>query len=326
MSTIYLHVGPHKTGTTYLQKLWENNTESLAKNRLLYPKIFYTANGQHHFVTHLLANNFDETFQQAVEFLNAAEEDIILSSENFSVLKKEQFATIRKVLAGKEIKVVYYYRHSTQRFLSKWQETIKQGERHSFYEYYTKHNLKPFQSNELNPLLLLDMLSQVFGKKNIHIVDYKQAYSQLSMMKEFEKIMHRENVIPDANETVNSMSNLADIEIIRVLNYKAFKSGILKQSNVREVYNMLIYKNILNTEKVKEKIFKYSTLLKLGNTQVDRQIHSNMEKQYGSNFVNNTTKVEEKEYLLINDRYLLDEQIMAELDQVFALVSQHVKA
>ena len=66
MSTVYLHVGPHKTGTTYLQKLWESHPEQLKQHNLVYPKVFYMAKGQHHIVTHLLSNDKGEAFQRGM--------------------------------------------------------------------------------------------------------------------------------------------------------------------------------------------------------------------------------------------------------------------
>ena len=325
MSTVYLHVGPHKTGTTYLQKLWESHPEQLKQHNLVYPKVFYMAKGQHHIVTHLLSNNKGEAFQKGMSTLNNIEEDIILSSENFSSLTKKQFEDLRNALKGKKIKVVYYFRNPTQRFISKWQETIKHGGVVSFYEFYATNVQKPLLSNDLNPLLLLERLSQVFGKKNVYIIDYQNAYSTLSMMKEFQKVTGRKQVIQDIDVSVNSMSDLADIELIRIFNEKALQRNLLQQSNIREMYYSLLKQNIITNEHFKKEIVKHVTPIVLGDTFLDKRVYEILKQQYGDNFVNTLSKPKSRKYNVINDRYMMNENLMTDINHTFDILLKHVR-
>ena len=325
LSTIYLHVGPHKTGTTYLQTLWEKCPEELKKHNLVYPKVFYMAKGQHHLVTHIRHDIKGESFHKEISFLNNITEDIIISSENFSILTKKEFEELRHIFKNKKIKVIYYFRTPTLRFISKWQETIKHGETESFFEYYTKHSIKPLNSTELNPLLILQILSEVFGKNNLYIIDYQRAYSNQAMMKEFEKVMNKKDVIADVDMTVNVMADLVDIEVLRLLNHKAMTDGLLQGSNIRELFYMLLRKEKIDMSKVKEKISKYLTSIVFGNTFIDRHVYFKLKKQYSKNFVNELSPTKDKKYQLINDKYMMDEGIMVEINHIYDVLSEHME-
>ncbi len=324
MSTIYLHVGPHKTGSTYLQTLWEQSFKELKKHNLVYPKVFYMAKGQHHLVTHIRQNIRGKSFQSGISLLNSIKSDIIISSENFSILTKKELEELRELFKNKDIQVIYYFRNPTQRFISKWQETIKHGATESFFEYYTKHSIKPLKSNELNPLLFLQDLSEVFGKNNLHIIDYQQAYSNKSMMKEFGKVINKIDVISDIDIIVNEMADLMDIEIMRLLNYKAMVDGSLHGSNIREVFYMLLRNEKINISGVKEKMSKYITSMVCGDTLIDRHVYLKLRQQYSTNFVNALSLNKNKSYKLINDRFMMDQTIISEVNNIYDVILEYI--
>lgn len=321
MSTIYLHVGPHKTGSSYLQNLWNTHTEVLEKNGLIYPKTFYRANGHHQLTAHLLTDNFGKEFQKDAAYLNALQEDIILSSESFSNLKKKHFLKLKEVFRNKNIKIIYYFRNPTQRFLSEWQETIKQGSMKSFFEYSNNHFMKPLHSRKLNPLPFLEDLVNVFGRENLYLIDYNNAYSNMSMMAEFEKIPGKKKLIPDIDKTVNKMRDLAQIEILRLLNYKAFQEGWLKHSNVRQIFYKKLRKNLIHTEALQNKLHKYDTEISLGDTMVDKRIFQRLNQNFKNCFVNDISEMKDVKYHIISDKWLLDKDLLKEVDNIYHIIA-----
>ncbi|MEN9562864.1 MAG: hypothetical protein RIR73_1108 [Chloroflexota bacterium] len=133
MSTVYLHVGPHKTGTTYLQYLFATQAKSLEQQGILYPSVGRGQFNGHHNIAWFLANipfSNVERSDLSKSILKLARQDqgnILLSSEEFSKLDKFQLMELRKVFWQKKFHVLYFKRNGTQLIISLWQEIIKSG-------------------------------------------------------------------------------------------------------------------------------------------------------------------------------------------------------
>lgn len=86
----FIHIGTHKTGTTYLQFWMHKNSKALRKLGLLYPPIgFKTDNPKHAHLNAALyrASDAQETssvWNTLSDIMEKRSEDIILSSESFS--------------------------------------------------------------------------------------------------------------------------------------------------------------------------------------------------------------------------------------------------
>lgn len=309
MSSLYLHVGPHKTGSTYLQALLGSNTDVLKQHNIIYPKNVFYAAGQHTLRKYYLANDFGKEFQDGVTYLNSLKEDIILSSENFMLMKKEHFEKLKDDFPNKDIKIIFYFRNPSKRLISDWQETVKHGNTRSFFEYSTNHFFKPLSSNKLNLVLFLTEITNVFGKDNLYLIDYDTAKKNNSMMQEFNKVIGHDNLILDADKSVNKMRDLFQIEILRYMNQRAANEGKLNTSNIRELFDKKLKTKEISIDSIEKYFKKYYVTLSLGNTMADRSLYNLIKKRFHNRFINQISIPSETSYKIISDRWVFDNKI-----------------
>lgn len=320
MKKIYLHIGPYKTGTSYLQLLWNNNAKSLEENGFIYPQITLENNAHHGLVSLFKKGNMESDSNETIKYLNELEEDIILSSENFSVLNKRSLLNIRKIFSNKKIIVIFYFRNPTQQLLSRWQEKIKYGNVQSFFEYTSYFVMHPFKTHDINYFPLFEIIIDVFGKDNLYLIDYDSAYKNQTMLAEFDKVLGKDNFIKETKETINKMTDLAEIEILRTLNYKASKDGRNIDYSVQNNFKDKLRNNLINIDSLVQKIHKYDQDILLGNTVADRAIYNKLKHNYEDCFVNNIAGPNEKKYQVIGNEWVLDKNLTAEVDTIYKVL------
>ena len=136
---LYLHIGSHKTGTTSIQFALKENTKALAENGLLF--FFQKQNGSwegfpdlHDWIKYIEANRVVPrgaqvpNLKQLVSSLSKYEQDIIISSENFSFFfEKKPIEDLHSALSKvfDEIRVICYLRRQDQHIISHAQEGSK---------------------------------------------------------------------------------------------------------------------------------------------------------------------------------------------------------
>jgi len=307
---LFIHVGPHKTGTTYIQEILESNSKRLQKHGYTYPKIFYMAKGQHHIVTHLLQNNNQEDFLQECQEINESENDIILSSENFIYLNRKQLERLRDLFEKRDIILIFYFRNPLQRFFSYWQEMIKHGETISYFNFFTRNSMFPFATKQLNTLVFLKKLIAVFGKESVRIIDYDHASSEKKVFELFEKVLGTALHL-ESNKVVNQSMDIGEVEIIRYLNIQGKERGILQGSNIRESYRKAVLKNKITDkiELVKSIQEQYKFSLNYGETYIDREIYNIYRKQYSTLVVNDIAQAKSKKQILISEEWMMHREI-----------------
>src|SRR5699024_12805516 len=88
MTTVYLHIGAHKTGTTALQYFLWNNRKRLRKEGYLYPKLGLGGYSHGVLANVIKPNNRDPKLPEysrrfREEVLNSRHDNSVLSSEVF---------------------------------------------------------------------------------------------------------------------------------------------------------------------------------------------------------------------------------------------------
>ncbi|WP_114961807.1 hypothetical protein [Tritonibacter mobilis] len=88
--TAYVHIGTHKTGTTYLQSWMRKNANTLAQLGIVYPDIGLTPKDAAHKVLALEARTAPDTLSETESWAQLADivaetsGDVVISSETFS--------------------------------------------------------------------------------------------------------------------------------------------------------------------------------------------------------------------------------------------------
>jgi len=219
MSKLLLHIGPHKTGSTYIQKFFFENSDELRRLGVNYPMLGLAGQfGQHELVEKVKTLDAEALQLYLAEFIGP--DSNFVSSENFDRLHAADIEKLGKVLAGMlteagDLRILFYQRNYADLLPSWWQEEVKHGAVSSFYEFVLPHLLRPFASNLVNPSLVLDLYAAVFGKDNITIVDYDRAKDDL-LLPIFGLLGLGLQVA--GNEIVNSSLKVELVEVLRALN------------------------------------------------------------------------------------------------------------
>ncbi|MFC4700053.1 hypothetical protein ACFO4O_07800 [Glaciecola siphonariae] len=307
MKTLYLHVGPHKTGTTAIQKFMLDNQQTLFAEGLLYPKRFIRIFGHHHIRERIAQRAFTD---EDIAFFKDSQCNFVVSSEDLISLNKQDFSYFKQSLPFLNIKVVFSWRRASYKLYSIWQEVIKHGGTVDFFEYYHEHLARPAMSQMLSPDLKLGMFSQVFGKENICLIDYDASANNNSLIEDFLQAVGsqiNDQMTFDANnESARNVSlSVEDTETVRALNYllKDKASGPIVRTAFQEHKESLSGDDLSYVQGL---INEFATALRIGNYAIDIRAEKLMSQDYASNMLNYEPRAGSKEVKLPSTKWLLD--------------------
>ncbi|WPC74291.1 hypothetical protein [Vibrio porteresiae] len=304
--TIYLHIGPHKTGTTVIQKASLDNRNILEKYSVTYPDVFFEALGHHKLVDSVRGRkNLSDDFDS---LLNSSEK-ILLSSENFISFSLEDLKYLKTCLSKFDVKIIYAWRRSSLKMYSMWQESIKHGCSKPFYSYFYNDLIRPGESRSLMQKINLDMYASVFGKDNIYILDFDALSDNKSLVTDFFSIVGVDGAEVDVSNQSKGIKNEsldpATIEILRCLNSLSKFAGFPENARTREAFlsnQELVSENI---EKAKLLMGDYYEEFAVGDYFIDRVTEKNITEHYSSNLVKYENKSRTKKIRVVKQDWLL---------------------
>jgi hypothetical protein len=173
---LILHVGPHKTGSTYLQHRLLKSRNSLREYLWEYPD-FGIQQFAHHKIYSWLANNsadVDGVNDTSIAALVEKFPQLILSSEDFVYLSKNRLQHLKSLMPGTDIQVIYFLRSPIDTWPSHWQELVRHGKDMTFLEYLCAFIgwTAPFEVSIMNPITQMAKFVEVFGRHAVRIVCY----------------------------------------------------------------------------------------------------------------------------------------------------------
>jgi hypothetical protein len=222
MPEYVIHIGPHKTGTTYLQAAFQTFRPQFLRRGIWYPEQWQGDDklGHHRLVQRLRARTSDGLGEEFAS-LNASNHEVILiSAEDLSDLKPDAIRYFKGLLADASAHVVFYCRRWSELLPSGWQEHVKHGETITLPEFLAAHVVNPFGTHVINYSRTLDRYAEHFGISNIRLV----SYSNLLDVGDDLFIRFCKNLLswddpPKPNsERVNTSLNPIDVELLRSLN------------------------------------------------------------------------------------------------------------
>jgi hypothetical protein len=170
---IVLHVGPHKTGSTALQRMMKAGRAGLAEVGCHYPTSGLRDSGHHLLV---LSCEGSSGAYDPVDLISevAGASTVIISSENLCLTPVEGLGKVRDLFAGTPIRVIYYLRRLCDLWPSHWQELVKHGQSISFAEYVMRQLLggRHARGTDASQFEHLERLSGAFGHAAIEIIGY----------------------------------------------------------------------------------------------------------------------------------------------------------
>ena len=206
MTTIYLHVGAPKTGTTALQYFLYDNRTVLEQHGICYPDFAFgfpgiPDNRNGHFLVHRVLDEhrhrvrekekeiFDVGFRKLEELVGQYDQ-ILLSEEtlwNDREMQTKKYEKIRNACEkiGAKLQIIVYLRRQDLVLPSYWGQLVKSRLAMSFSEFLASGK---YQQYRLDYAKHLQMLEDVVGRENIIVRPYeKQQYqgAQKSIFSDF---------------------------------------------------------------------------------------------------------------------------------------------
>ena len=281
-----IHIGPHKTGTTYIQKCLVNNREKLLDAGVFYPEIGQEFLYGHHNIVKSIVHKEDSSIDRLIESVPIGIKHVLLSSENFDNVSVDSIEYMASRFYGFNVRVIYYKRDAEPLLFSNWQENIKHGGVSSWSEYIISHLTYPYRSMIINPNLVLDKYAGVFGVESIQIIDYEKIMQQgkdiaVALLKQINADVGIDLPTKDVNKSMRA----AATEILRALNQIFANENKLKAFNVRQAFF-----RTLNDDAIKP-IFKelisvvceYNVPFTLSGSPVLKLLENQFLEKYGKN-------------------------------------------
>lgn len=221
MAEFVFHIGPHKTGSTYLQNCLCSARAELAAKGVIYPTTWQIETNHQGLPAKLKTAKDLESLCADFRLL-ASEDVVVLSSEDLSSLEYDSLLLLKELIGDQKARFVFYCRRWSELLYSCWQENVKQGSLETLPEYYVPRLANPFESNILNFNIVLDCYASIFGRHSIQIVSYSNLRDKKVDI--FRHFVSEILDIKDANFSFptesfpNAALGYVDIEIIRILN------------------------------------------------------------------------------------------------------------
>lgn len=222
---VILHIGPHKTGTTYLQKMLSENSEALNQLGVNYvSEGIEKGYGHHGIANEFISSGGSSTLEAAARRFSKWPVNII-SSESFDRLNDHQVEAFASTLRDFDVMVVYVIRRVDDLILSDWQEAVKHGEARGWTEYFMPHVLRPMRSHLLNPSVVFDRYAHHFENR-ICILDYDRIVSaQQNIAAVFLKSIGIHADLTFTGLRINESLPYHMVELVRAINASWIVTG-----------------------------------------------------------------------------------------------------
>jgi len=237
LPTIALHLGVHKTATTYLQSRLNNSTEVLSENGIAYIPL-----GQ---LRRSVTSKLDDNHFASKEMLDAIRpymdcERLILSDENFiggtfkpktNLIYESATRRIKKLLfllGGFQIEIFITLRSYPEYFVSRYTESLRHFRFFSFEQYY--------KSIDFELVTWMDVVENIkkAGAKDITISDFGDIFADEKDY--FYSLLKKENIVlnaADDNPTIRrSKISKEAYDVVKYYGNKYSKSSIKKLMNL----------------------------------------------------------------------------------------------
>lgn len=176
MKKLILHAGPHKTGTTSIQRSLSNSQEGLRNQGWTYEHIHCNSLTTHQLADKLSLMHSSAETDQVLQELNNKGENIVISSENFSRLSGDQMRRFLNSCQTKEVKIIYYLRNPVDRLMSSWKEWVKHGYSRTFPDYISRKLLNWRVDKEINESIRINEWKNILNPRSELIV---HSYDQI---------------------------------------------------------------------------------------------------------------------------------------------------
>ena len=211
---LILHIGPHKTATTAIQRLLATNPEQLKAAGFVYETIGEINRGAHE-VADLISYGKIESLDHIFDRIKKTQHNMVISSENFSRLNEQQAKELLGRFSNFDVRIIYYLRNPLDRIYSRWQEMVKHGFRYTFLEYVANILKRPFKDSVLNPTLHIAAWQNAAGSDAVEVVFYDRIPNIPENF--ISRFIGAEDIINTSRSRIKASFSPEKIEVLRAL-------------------------------------------------------------------------------------------------------------
>ena len=177
MTRFVFHIGPHKTGTSYLQAGLRRHAAALEAAGVHVARLWEDSelNPSHTgLVERLKSERLHELQPVFAAWRKSSYALIVVSCEELATIAHEpvKVLMLRELTQGCEVSIVYFARRWTDLLASGWQEYVKQGRREQLTD-VLGHNLSDANASRIiNIDVTLGVYAEHFGEHSIKIISY----------------------------------------------------------------------------------------------------------------------------------------------------------
>ena len=182
MSTVYLHIGQPKTGTTSLQRFLVVNRKNLEKNGVAYPDMpqkylpyqgfSSDRNGAWVSLVYGMKEAYQFYLKRTLEYCKRYDKVLLSDEEIYReyLWKRGLMPEFRSQLeaSGVKLKVIIYLRRQDEYVYSLWGQKIKRGRPETVQEWISQH----LKEGECDYLRYINNLTEDIGEGNIIVRVY----------------------------------------------------------------------------------------------------------------------------------------------------------
>jgi hypothetical protein len=229
MTRFIIHIGPHKTGSTYLQNHLTQNRAALIGRGIYYPREWTTPEiGWCHaeLATLLQQGAFDAIRRMFADLTAAGWPVIVLSSEDFSSLGEDRLHFLREC-TGADAQIVFFARRWSELLQSRGQEHIRQGGTQLLPEFIAGILTDPFGSETINFSLILDRFAKAFGPSRLKVLSYNNILERGDNLFSCfaAKILGIDDLPILSPAPAHASLSIENIELVRALNVLRVRHG-----------------------------------------------------------------------------------------------------
>jgi hypothetical protein len=181
--TIYLHIGPHKTGSSHLQHFLSANQKELATKGYCWPilpdvgpRMRMTGKSLSRISSDIIeTKQISSIVMKEINNCLVNNDTMILSAEDLSTFHSDQVQLLKSFLPeDNKIKIVIFFREFLSRVYSTFAEVTKKngGKTTSFGQFLFRTFDTISHMNQIDTSALVTRWGNVFGGENIIVVDY----------------------------------------------------------------------------------------------------------------------------------------------------------
>uniref|UniRef100_UPI00260417CD hypothetical protein n=1 Tax=Aliiroseovarius sp. TaxID=1872442 RepID=UPI00260417CD len=175
---IVMHIGPHKTATTYIQHNFRVARPALEARGWTYPELGTEGLPGHHDMAHDAWRYVGPDAEKGPDLVDlgrtarAQGRNLVFSAEGFCRWSPPKLDGFSNALEAEQLDLVYVVRDPLDIFYSYWAEEVKQGHSCSLPERIAENFNDPFSSRLLNPLIDLSGFMRQENTR-LHVVPYE---------------------------------------------------------------------------------------------------------------------------------------------------------